>query len=156
MKKLLLVAAVLSLGPIDQAFSAESCTTVLRRQNGREIERFLEYGYSKREACRESVRECQRELNRRHRNNRNPKAYCDVERFSQGDNPRPSYGNTVTCEYKVISRINGGVVDVYVGSADRRTTRNAQERACEIAEQRCEEHDDGPLLTCRRGNVYYN
>lgn len=172
MKKLVLILGIAIFG-----FSeghAESCTAVLRNLDGGEIESFQENGVSSSEACLEAKRECEREFKRRDFSDIIPNAFCDVaelgsekdrddrnhrgnrgNRGNWGDWNRRHSGNNnygrVVCEFNLVSRLGGFVLNTYRSSA---SGRNALARACYQADAECSRHSGGPILTCVRGYSY--
>ncbi len=87
--------------------SASNCTYDLKDRSGFDLETFRSYATYRFEACDEARMECQNELIRRHRRQRNPGAYCAERYYDDGRNNQRK-----TCRFNLVTR-RGRVVDSF-------------------------------------------
>lgn len=112
------------------AANADYCSATMKDRYSTRIGSYTEYGYTKNEACREALRECNMEKVRRDYDSRYYGAYCEIDTFSN-PNPFPTPGDRDTCEYELRTR-NGRVIDTFVGRGRH------SGYACNDARRECE------------------
>lgn len=128
--------------------SLDYCTVNMRRNNGNIIDSFTGEAYSQRQACNEAQRECERDLERRQRNGRNPRAYCDG---NGRDNGNPDYGQRVTrtCTVERYNYRTGRFVDYHTATVTGRRGTGVEAKACQEALQDCN-YSSGFYQSCRQ------
>ncbi|GAB4011535.1 MAG: hypothetical protein Fur0010_06180 [Bdellovibrio sp.] len=134
--------------PIPVPPRGESCVANLKNRHGHIIERFASVSVVRRAACEDALRKCQIDLNIRHRDGRNPYAYCEVERGYQPD-PYPTFFGACTVEK--LDRF-GYITQRFYATATGYSQFEAEQSACTDAERQCSVTIYDRLEYCRRAN----
>ena len=126
----------------------ENCVANLKDRRGNIIDRFVGISVVRRAACEDALRKCQFDLDLRHRDGRNPFAYCEVERGYQPD-PYPTYFGACTVEK--VDRF-GYITQRFYATANGYSQYEAEQTACVDAERQCSNTVYSRSEYCRRAN----
>ncbi len=105
---------------------AVTCNAEMVARNGRVIDRFSSYDYSYDQACREALRECRYEKQRRSYDVVVQRATCEVERRNPNPVPRKE-----VCSFNLVNSNNGRIVDTFTAQGQNEI------QACKKADDKC-------------------
>ncbi len=125
MKKFLVAAALLVTSAMAMA---ETCHVDMVARNGRSIDKFSSYDYNFEAACRQALRQCTREQDRRSYDRVVARATCSVT--SRRPVP-PPHQRKEFCSFNLVNTQNGRVVNTFTAQA------NNEHQACRKADDKC-------------------
>ena len=118
------IIAIFTITPTLAEHRYQQCTAGMETRRGNIIQRFMASGQDRYQACQNARRRCQRELNYRQREGRNPYARCITL-----DSRRPRY--EVSCRASMHTR-RGNLIQSFTGRGHDRAS------ACQSARRSCQ------------------
>lgn len=129
MKKFLVAAVVL----VSSMAMAETCNVDMVARNGRSIDKFASFDYNFEAACRQALRQCLQEQDRRSYDRVVATASCQVTdtRRRPGPAPVPPHRRHEVCSFNLVNTNNGRIVDTFTAQAQNEI------QACRKADDKC-------------------
>ena len=126
-KRIIIIVIVAAVVLVSSSMAmAATCNVAMVAKNGKAIERFSSYDYDFQSACRQSIRQCTREQDRRSYDRVVRNSTCQVE----SRRPTPPQ-RKVKCSVNLINTNTGRVVNTFSAQA------NSNTNACNKANNKC-------------------